>query len=140
MSDTNISEAAERLERAYIAGMDEEFRDDLRFLLDALPHLHPQPAELAEQQGVDLLKLWEATEKLGSMFDEHLQRFANALAATGKQQVGEVLTDTYVQTVPDKCDRIVWRGHYYHLPIKQAGEVQANQVQPVAHSDSQWIK
>ena len=25
-------------------------------------------------------------------------------------------TDSYVQPVPDKCDRIVWRGHYYHLP------------------------
>lgn len=63
-----------------------------------------------------------------------------ALSATGKQQVGEVLTDTYVQTVPGNCDRIVWRGNYYHLPINQAGEVQAKEVQPVAHSDSQWIK
>ncbi|WP_348706420.1 hypothetical protein [Acidovorax soli] len=25
-------------------------------------------------------------------------------------------TDSYVQPVPDKCDRIVWRGHYYHMP------------------------
>ena len=23
---------------------------------------------------------------------------------------------TYIQNVPDKCDRIIWRGHYYHLP------------------------
>jgi len=23
----------------------------------------------------------------------------------------------FVQTVPDHCDRIVWRGHYYHLPL-----------------------
>jgi hypothetical protein len=27
----------------------------------------------------------------------------------------EPLTDTYVQFVPDKCDRIVWRKRYYHL-------------------------
>ena len=27
----------------------------------------------------------------------------------------EALTDTYVQPVPDKCDRITWRGKYYHL-------------------------
>lgn len=53
----------------------------------------------------------------------------SALAATGKQQVGETLTDTYVQTVPDKCDRIVWRGHYYHLPIKQVGEAQGSREQ-----------
>ena len=25
-------------------------------------------------------------------------------------------TDSYVQPVPEKCDRIVWRGNYYHLP------------------------
>lgn len=30
------------------------------------------------------------------------------------------LTDTFVQTVPDKCDRIVWRNSYYHLPIAAA--------------------
>lgn len=29
------------------------------------------------------------------------------------------LSDTFVQQVPDKCDRIVWRGHYYHLPLKE---------------------
>lgn len=27
-------------------------------------------------------------------------------------------TDSYVQPVPDKCDRITWRGSYYHLPLK----------------------
>ena len=27
----------------------------------------------------------------------------------------EPCTNTYVQTVPDQCDRIVWRGRYYHL-------------------------
>ena len=27
------------------------------------------------------------------------------------------LTDSYVQRVPDKCDRIVWRGSYYCLPL-----------------------
>lgn len=29
------------------------------------------------------------------------------------------LTDSYIQTVPDKCDRIVWRGRYYHLPLER---------------------
>jgi hypothetical protein len=33
-------------------------------------------------------------------------------------------TTGYVQTVPDKCDRIVWRGSYFHLPIApQAAQV-----------------
>jgi hypothetical protein len=44
------------------------------------------------------------------------------------QQEGEPLTSTYVQTVPDKCDRIVWRNHYYHLPINPA---------PVAQPDGE---
>lgn len=34
-----------------------------------------------------------------------------------QQATPEPLTDTFVQTVPDKCDRIVWRGRYVHLPI-----------------------
>lgn len=36
--------------------------------------------------------------------------------AQAQQVAGEVLTESYVQTVPDKCDRIVWRGYYYTLP------------------------
>tara|TARA_R110000868_G_scaffold325586_1_gene586382 strand:+ start:2445 stop:3014 length:570 start_codon:yes stop_codon:yes gene_type:complete len=39
----------------------------------------------------------------------------------------EPVADSYVQTVPDKCDRIVWRGSYYHLPLKQPA-----QQEPVA--------
>jgi hypothetical protein len=31
----------------------------------------------------------------------------------------ECLTDSYVQSVPDKCDRIVWRNAYYHLPLAE---------------------
>lgn len=27
------------------------------------------------------------------------------------------MVEKYVQTVPDECDRIVWRGKYYHLPL-----------------------
>lgn len=30
----------------------------------------------------------------------------------------EALTDTYVQDVPDRCDRILWRGRYFHLPLQ----------------------
>ncbi len=43
-----------------------------------------------------------------------LKVYAAPPATSG--QSGEAATDTLVQTVPDKCDRIVWRGHYYHLP------------------------
>lgn len=27
------------------------------------------------------------------------------------------LSTNFIQTVPDKCDRIVWKGDYYHLPL-----------------------
>jgi hypothetical protein len=41
-----------------------------------------------------------------------------ALAAPVQEPVAqEPLTDGYVQLVPDKCDRIVWRTRYFHLPI-----------------------
>jgi hypothetical protein len=42
----------------------------------------------------------------------------DALAAPVQEPVAqEPLTDGYVQLVPDKCDRIVWRTRYFHLPI-----------------------
>lgn len=40
-----------------------------------------------------------------------------ALRTAIQQAESESLTDTFVQTVPDKCDRILWRGRYLHLPI-----------------------
>jgi len=35
------------------------------------------------------------------------------------RKVYEPLTDSYIQTVPDRCDRIVWRNRYYHLPLSE---------------------
>jgi hypothetical protein len=34
-----------------------------------------------------------------------------------KDAAVEPLTTSYVQPVPDKCDRITWRNRYYHLPL-----------------------
>ena len=49
--------------------------------------------------------------------------FAAPVAAQAdRRERGEPVTDTFVQIVPDKCDRIVWRNNYYHLPIKQPAE------------------
>lgn len=48
-----------------------------------------------------------------------LRRLHAQVEALSAAQAGAPLTDSYVQTVPDKCDRIVWRNHYYHLPIAQ---------------------
>jgi len=46
---------------------------------------------------------------------ENIESLNAAIAAEESQSV-EPLTSTYVQPVPDKCDRITWRGRYYHLP------------------------
>ena len=46
-----------------------------------------------------------------------LYKAAELLRESVQSAIGEQepLTTTFVQTVPDKCDRIVWRGRYYHL-------------------------
>lgn len=41
---------------------------------------------------------------------------ASLAASAGSEPV----TDSFVQMVPDKCDRIVWRNHYYRLPLNSA--------------------
>jgi len=50
---------------------------------------------------------------------------ASLRAALAAQQAEpqEHLTDSYVQQVPDKCDRIVWRNRYYSLPPAPAAQV-----------------
>jgi len=48
-----------------------------------------------------------------SQKEKAITTIKHALAAP----VQEPLTDGYVQLVPDKCDRIVWRTRYFHLPI-----------------------
>ena len=37
------------------------------------------------------------------------------------------VTTGYVQPVPDQCDRITWRGSYYHLPLEQLAPVVVEQ-------------
>lgn len=35
---------------------------------------------------------------------------------------GVPLTESYIQSVPDRCDRIIWRGSYYCLPTSSTSE------------------
>ena len=46
-------------------------------------------------------------------------------------EVSEPLTDSYVQKVPDKCDRITWRNKYYHLPIEKPAAAVNEPWQPI---------
>jgi hypothetical protein len=46
-----------------------------------------------------------------------------------KQQVELVPSNNYVQPVPNHCDRIMWRGVYYALPIyTNSPSVECNQL------------
>ena len=65
---------------------------------------------------------------------ERLMHISAALAAPA-QAVPEI--DIYVWPVPDKCDRIVWRGAYHHLPIQKAAPAPARCKSCGTHEVSQ---
>lgn len=78
----------------------------------------------AQSVSDDMMNL---ADRLGSEYDDvdprawkHLLVYAPKGSPAAPAAQGDALTDTYVQQVPDKCDRIVWRGRYYHLPIDAA--------------------
>lgn len=58
--------------------------------------------------------------------DAERQAMRAVLESTQPAQPQAVkLSDNYVQEVPDKCDRIVWRGHYYYLKQSPHGAIEA---------------
>jgi hypothetical protein len=71
------------------------------------------------------LEALEAHADIGIKSDKAITAIKQALAAP----VQEPLTDGYVQQVPDKCDRIVWRNRYFHLPIATPPAAQPALVQ-----------
>src|SRR5687768_6877392 len=58
-----------------------------------------------------------------------------------QQQGQEPPTDSFVQPVPDHCDRITWRNHYYHLPVtsssRPAAEMPAGDLHAAIKVDQQ---
>jgi len=60
--------------------------------------------------------------RLERAWHEGIAKHSAALRAALAEPVQEPLTNTYVQVVPNKCDRIVWRGHYFHLPVNSTSE------------------
>jgi hypothetical protein len=75
---------------------------------------------IAELDTVDIDFARQLERELAEVRADALNRVrvAEMNAAAAAQSATAPLSKDYVQTVPDKCDRIVWRGNYYHLPPK----------------------
>lgn len=71
----------------------------------------------------EIARLRAALERAKAMLRNWSPEYVAELdAMMGAAETGTVapasapLTETYVQEVPDHCDRIVWRGYFYALP------------------------
>ncbi len=97
-----------------------------------------------QRQGVRWIKEWQGSgPERGYHIREHVRLHNNRFVAyLGDMVSGEAVeaivaahNDTqqpasaavevsgYIATVPDNCDRIIWKGSYYTLPIAAAPEV-----------------
>lgn len=86
---------------------------------DALAKLRHLYANMVNGGVRDTASAKRIAEGLLSPAIEALEKWGTPAGA------GQSLTDSYVQMVPDKCDRIVWRNHYYHLPLTTPQPTQA---------------
>lgn len=59
--------------------------------------------------------------------NELAEQFRAILAAPVQEPLTQAAVGCFVQPIPAHCDRITWRGSYYHLPI--AAQVQGVNMQ-----------
>jgi hypothetical protein len=95
---------------------------------------------MTKDEALDLaLEALEFIPESGSMIGAHAEgkrvKAITAIRQALASPVQEPLTDGYVQQVPDKCDRIVWRNRYFHLPIATPPAAQPALVQDVSLID-----
>jgi hypothetical protein len=91
----------------------------------------------------ELAKLIAEMRERASLPAWQLQRqkdWASRLQAIAARETGEPLSENYIQQVPDKCDRITWRGNYYHLPISQTPTPAAPGWQDIASAPRDGTK
>jgi hypothetical protein len=79
-----------------------------------------QATEIAELMPLAKFACDVLRDELAKVEVTEKSKLIDTLQGLLAQPEGEPLTSTYIQTVPDKCDRIVWRNHYYRLPINSA--------------------
>ena len=68
------------------------------------------------QQTLEFLEFCWRDVDMNDYAFERLESTIDAIRAELEKRL-HMPTDGYVQPVPDKCDRIVWRNKYYHLPL-----------------------
>ena len=114
--------------------------------------LSSPPAQVAPADYPPQSEIEAIAERLGATDpDDSLWRdFAHAAIDADRAQRSGVsadplpLTDTYVQPVPDKCDRITWRGQYYHLPVSSQSQPLAEPVGEIlstcGYKEASWRK
>lgn len=110
----NIKEIAEKVARKHGTGGWQTLNDMVRFAQSFYAEVQRQnePVYQIRPEGEN----WIDCTKV--FYDEWRDPESKRIIFTFPPSL-EVnpLTDSFVQTVPDKCDRIVWRGNYHHLPI-----------------------
>lgn len=80
-------------------------------------------------------------ERVAGRIDRHVERLLTAQREdlTTRAQAAPAAVagpGTYVQLVPDHCDRIVWRNHYHRLPLESA--VPTTQAAPQPAVQQGW--
>lgn len=154
MSDTKISEAAPAVYGIRVKGnlaivgvLPVPLKDfpvknpewDERY--EEVPlYLHPQPAELAEQKGVEV-ELPEfgintanhAGIRIRGYTAEQMQEYARAaLAATGRQQVGEVRGGTLLAELLEDSARAAELANRLIAPGPKAAQVSASETHEIS--------
>ncbi len=118
--------AAETISGVLIAGLNAKAAADNSEALAAIAVRDARIAELEEcnVELEDQLHVADRASKADQVIINHLR----AELADLREQVPATATERFVQPVPDKCDRIIWRDRYYGLPLTEYAAPVAKQV------------
>ncbi|AZS78561.1 hypothetical protein ELS24_08975 [Achromobacter spanius] len=73
-------------------------------------------APVADERAAPIKRYYHGTDRMQETASGDWVRYDDYVAALASAPVaGEAKPGDYVQSVPDHCDRIVWRGRYYAL-------------------------
>lgn len=113
-----MSNIAEQLRELFRESFSARQRLLIRAAIDEIEALSERVRQLEAMHNVEFEEL---PENYGS---EYVKKTATYTPPASDEQT----TNTYVLDVPDHCDRIKWRGSYYHLPPTSAEGLDKNMV------------